>query len=79
MQFLVDGVRLLVEMEKKLEACERIDDLVPTEYKCTINGHTFNEICYQKEQELETEYQSANEIIPRDDSQHSVQAEETEV
>ena len=32
-QFVVDGVNLLVDMEKKLEAGESIDSMIPTEKK----------------------------------------------
>jgi len=32
-QFVVDGVNLLVEMEKKLEKGEDISDLIPKEKK----------------------------------------------
>ena len=32
-QMVVDGLRLLIEMEKKLEAGESVDDLIPSEQK----------------------------------------------
>ncbi len=32
-QWVVDGVKLLVEMEKRLEAKKSIDDLIPAEKK----------------------------------------------
>lgn len=39
-QQVVDGVKLLVEMEKRLEKGESIDDLLPANFKSTVKVRT---------------------------------------
>lgn len=43
-QMVVDGVKLLIEMEKKLEKNESIDDLLPANFKSTQVVSVTNEL-----------------------------------
>ena len=86
-QILVDGVKLLIEMEKALSVGEDIGPLIPTEQVMRVNSHTLYPRGHVTDDDSTLKHrvsyigsaQSMDELLPHDQSTLSIQEEEVEL